>query len=164
MGTFWRVWGFSVNPVCTPGLPWNPSQQRKRYTTHRGVISGVLPRVDLDPRHAGSTKSTLGRTYEMTPPKVGVPFSLLTWIPWEARIAHRFHRKSPKSPKNAQNRGTPRFDQFFSKVAPLQTLLSPIFGKKCGFLLFRAIRRGRKPHFFPTTWSGKALPSKHCVF
>ena len=28
-------------------------------------------------------------------PMGGVPFSLLAWIPWEARIVHRFHRKSP---------------------------------------------------------------------
>ena len=36
LGTFWRFWGFPVKTVGTPGLPWNPSQQRKRYTTHRG--------------------------------------------------------------------------------------------------------------------------------
>ena len=28
--------GFPVKTVCNPGLPGNPSQQRKRYTTHRG--------------------------------------------------------------------------------------------------------------------------------
>ena len=44
--------------------------------------------------------------------------SLLTWIPWEARIAHRIHRKSPKSPKSAQNRGTP-FLTSFSGSSPL---------------------------------------------
>ena len=36
LGTFWRFWGFPVKTVCHTGLPGNPSQQRKRYTTHRG--------------------------------------------------------------------------------------------------------------------------------
>ena len=30
----------------------------------------------------------------------GVPFSLLAWIPWKVRIAHRFNRKSPKMAEN----------------------------------------------------------------
>ena len=33
----------------------------------------------------------------------GVPFSLLAWIPWEARIAHRFHRKSQQMAQMTQN-------------------------------------------------------------
>ena len=36
LGTFWRFWGFPVKTVCNPGLPGNPSQQRKRHTDLRG--------------------------------------------------------------------------------------------------------------------------------
>ena len=63
------------------------------------------------------------------PTKGGPPFSQLAKR--EASLAHRFHRKSPKSPKSAQKGGTPLFGHFFSKVSPLQTMLS-IFEKKCG--------------------------------
>ena len=43
--------------------------------------------------------------------------------------------------------GTPLFDQFFSKVLPIQTMLSPIFEKKCGPPLDHP--SGGEPHFFP---------------
>ena len=33
----------------------------------------------------------------------GVPFSLLAWIPWEVKGAHRFHRNAPIMAKMAQN-------------------------------------------------------------
>ena len=52
------------------GVPYLPLRQCKlaEKTVHlpSGVISEVLPRVDLGPRHAGSAKLTLGRTSEMT--------------------------------------------------------------------------------------------------
>ena len=64
-GHFLEIFGISGETVCNPGLPGNPSQQRKRHTGLR-VISEVLPRVDLGPRHTGRAKSTLGRTSEMT--------------------------------------------------------------------------------------------------
>ena len=63
-------------------------------------------------------KSILRRTSEMTPIG-GVPFSLLAWIPSEARIAHRFHRKSPKSPKKCPKIGVPPFLAKFSGSSPL---------------------------------------------
>ena len=64
LGTFWRFWGFPVKTVCNPGLPGNPSQQRKRYTDLRG---SVLPRVDFAIPVCLGPKSSLGRTSERTP-------------------------------------------------------------------------------------------------
>ena len=122
-------------------------------------------RAQIHPWESLGPKYTLGKTSEMT----GVPFSLLACILWETSLAHRFHRKPPKSPKSVQNRGTPLFDQFFSKkVAPLQTLLSPIFEKKkCGNPPSGSSTEGGNRTFFrksATAWSGKALPSKNRVF
>ena len=36
LGHFGHLLGFPVKTLCNHGLPGNPSQQRKRYTTHRG--------------------------------------------------------------------------------------------------------------------------------
>ena len=97
-GHFLEILGISIESG-----PENPSRQRKRYTDLRG----------------SSPRSSRGSIWALdTQGWQNGPFSLLTWIPWEARIAHRFHRKSPKSPKSAQNRGTPLFGQFL-KARPL---------------------------------------------
>ena len=146
MGTFWRFWGFPVKTVCNPGLPGNPSQQRKRHTdlrgsSHRSSRGSILPSLCAqDPNRplGGSLRS---------PPKVGVPFSLLNWIPWEAKIAHRFRRKSPKSPKSAKNRGTPPFWPIFQEVPPY---IGPPIGSR--WLEVRGFPplghpKGEKPHF-----------------
>ena len=53
------------------GVPdWSPRESKPAdKTVHHpsGVISEVLPRANLGPGHARSTKLTLGRTSEMTP-------------------------------------------------------------------------------------------------
>ena len=74
----------------------------------------------------------------------GVPFSLLAWIPWEARIAHRFH---PKFQKSAQNGGTPFFDPTFGNLAgfwgyPRVDLVGPR-----PFFPLWTILGGKTPHF-----------------
>ena len=105
-----------MKTVCTPGLPGNPNQQRKRYTPHRGHLRG--PRADFALPACPGPSSTLRKTSAMTPDG-GVPFSLLVGIPWEARGAHRFHRKSPKMAQNHLKRGKPPFLHVFYLV-PLQ--------------------------------------------
>ena len=106
MGTFWRFWRFSAKTVCNPALPGNPSLAEKTVHHPPGVISEVLPRVDLGPGHAGSTKSTLGMTSEMTP-MGGVPFSLLAWIPGGqdctpfSQEIPKISKKCPKQPPGA---------------------------------------------------------------
>ena len=98
-----------MKTVCTPK---ESQPAEKAVHPSSGVISEVLPRVNLGLRHAGSAKSTLGSASEMTPDR-GVPFPLLIWIHWEARGAHRFHRKSPKMAQNHLKRGkTPLFARF----------------------------------------------------
>ena len=61
---------------------------------------------------------------------------------------HRFGPECPKCPKMVQKQSTPVFDHFFGKFPVCWTMLATFFGKKCGFVPRRAIRRGRKPHFF----------------
>ena len=59
---FGHFGGFPVEAVC------KESKLAEKTVHHlSGVISEVLKRVDLGPRHAGSAKSTLWRTSEMTP-------------------------------------------------------------------------------------------------
>ena len=105
-GDFVHFGGFPVKMVFNPGLLGNPSQLRKRYTTHRGVISEVLQRVDFTLPECVGPKLPLGRTSEMTSDE-------LAWIPMEARIVHHFHRKSPKMPKIASKRDTPLVHVFY---------------------------------------------------
>ena len=67
----------------------------------------------------------------------GVPFSLLAWIPLEAKSAHRFHRKSPSMAKMAQNilkkGGTPLCTRFLS-CPSINFFLVPTQGpKRCYF-------------------------------
>ena len=59
LGHFGHFGGFPVKTVCTPGLHGNPSQQRKRYTTHLGHLRGppesvfrtpCVSRAQIDPR------------------------------------------------------------------------------------------------------------------
>ena len=155
------------------GVPdWSPRGRTPVEKTVRHpswVISEALPRVHFAlPARLGPKYTLGGGASEMTHLTTGgVPFSLLVCILWETSLAHRFQWKSPQSPKSAQNRGTPLSDQFFSKVAHLQTLLSPIFGeKKCGNPPSGPSARGENRTFFrksPTAWSGKALPSKNRV-
>ena len=45
LGHFGHYGGFPVKTVCTPDFKGNPSQQRKRYTTHRG--SSQRPRGSI---------------------------------------------------------------------------------------------------------------------
>ena len=84
------------------------------------VISEVLPRVYFALPACLGPKYTLGRASEMARGGWCTVFSAgLHPLLWETSLAHRFQQKSPKLPKTAQNRGTPLFDQFFRKVAPL---------------------------------------------
>ena len=100
---------------CENGVQSWPSRESKpaEKTAHRpsGIISGVLPRVELGPGHAGSAKLTLGRTSEMTPDGWCTVFSA-GLDSGKAKTAHRFHRKSPnwpKWPKITSKRGGPPF-------------------------------------------------------
>ena len=56
---------------------WPPKESKSAEKTvhHPSGGSEVLPRVDLGLRHAGSAKSTLGRTSEITPKGRGAVFS-----------------------------------------------------------------------------------------
>ena len=113
---FWALFGdfggFTVKTVCNPGLPGNPSQQRKRYTTHRGSSQRPSRGSILHSLRVYGPNRPSGGPLKW-PPMGGVPFSLLAWIPWEARIAHVFTGNPPKSTKSAQNRGYPPFFHVF---------------------------------------------------
>ena len=69
--------------------------------------------------------------------------------------------------KSAQNRGTPLSDQFFSKVAPLQTVVADFRKKKVRKISPSGPSAGGENHTFfrksATAWSGMALPSKNRV-
>ena len=132
------------------GVPdWSPRGCKPaEKTVHHPswVISEALPRVYFAlPACLGPNTPSGGPL--RWPTKGGVPVFLLACILWETSMAHRFRRKSPKSPKSAQIGVSPLFDQFFSKVAPLQTLLLPIFEKKCGFAPSRPSTGGKSALF-----------------
>ena len=162
MGTFWQFWGFPVKTVGQTGLPEDASQQRKWHTTLRG--SSQRPSrgcISHSLRVQGPNTPSGGPLRR--PTTGGVPFSLLACILWETGQAHRFHQKSPKLPKSAQY-GYPLFDQFFRKVSPSQTMLSPNFEKKFGNLPRTMVQRGGGDFrtFFrksATTLSGEVKPS-----
>ena len=80
VGTFWRFWGFPVKMVCHTGLPGNPSQQRKRYTTHRGSSQRCSRGSILYSLRVQGPNRPSGGPLRW-PPMSGVPFSLLNWIP-----------------------------------------------------------------------------------
>ena len=157
-----------MKTVCQTGLPEDASQQKKRYTTHRGpsqrpsrgcISHSLRVQGPNTPSGGPLRRHTTG----------GVPFSLLACILWETSPAHCFHRKSPKLPKSAQNRGTLVFDLFFRKVSPPQTMLSPIFEKKVRKSPRWTILRGWGfPHFFfrnsPIAWFGCPKPLQNRVF
>ena len=78
----------------------------------------------------------------------GVPFSLLAWIPWEARIAQRFHRKAQQMAKMTQNhhkKGVPPFLHVF--ILHLYNFF-PGTGRSPKMAFFNPIGTGLKKHHF----------------
>ena len=93
LGTLWRFRGF---PGQNGGLrECKPAEKTVHHPS--GVISEVLPRVNLGLRHAGSAKLTLGRTSEMTPEGWCTVFS--AGLDSLTCLAHSFHREIPKIAK-----------------------------------------------------------------
>ena len=66
LGHFLAILGDFLQKRCA-NLPSQGIHSRENGTPPTGVISEVLPRVDLGPGHAGRAKSTLGRASEMAP-------------------------------------------------------------------------------------------------
>ena len=100
--------------------------------------TGNLPEIQNTPS-GGRLKSPHGG---------GVPFSSIPCCPIWGPGTSPFWPRRPKMSKMVQKQSTPVFDHFFGKFPVCWTMLATFFGKKCGFLPQRAIRRGIKPHFF----------------
>ena len=133
MGPFW---GFPVKTVCTAGLQGNPSQQRKRYTTHRGSSQRSSLGSNWAPRHAGSANSTLGRASEMTSDGWCTVFS----AGLDSLGGQQYTPFSPEIPQNGQNGpkspqkgGTSFFARFLSCTSIIFFLV-PAGGPKWCFL------------------------------
>ena len=129
---FWALFSdFGVFPVkteCNPALPGNPSQQRKRHTTHQGS-SQVLPRVNLGRGHAGSAKLTLGRTSARTPDGWCTVFSAgLDFLGGQDCTPF-----SPKIPKKCPKWGYPFFDPTFGNLAGFWGTPSSIWSAQSRF-------------------------------
>ena len=114
-GSFWPFVGISGENGVQSWPPRESKPAGKPVHHPSGVISEVLPRVDLGPRHAGSAKLTHGRTSEMTPDGWCTVFSAgLDSL--GGQDSHSFHRKSPRMAKMAQNhlkKGGPPFLHVF---------------------------------------------------
>ena len=110
MGTFWRLWGFTVNGI----LDYSPRGCKPaEKTVHHPswVISEALPRVYFALPACLEPKYTLWRASEMTPDGWCTVFS--AGIASSGRpVWHTVSPEIPKSPKSAQNRGTPFLTTF----------------------------------------------------
>ena len=122
--------------MCNPGLQKTRESKPAEEMVHHpsGVISEVLRRVAFALPACPGPKSTLQRTSEMPPPDGSVPFSLLAWIPLEARIAQCFHLKSPQMAQNSPKLTcNPLFSRYLSCSAIICLLAPPHGPKRCFF-------------------------------
>ena len=121
LGTLWRFRGFPSQNGVPDRHPRECKPAEKTVHHSSGVISEVLPTVNLGLGHAGSAKLTLGRTSEMTPEGWCTVFSAGLHSLGGGAVWHTvLTGKSPISPKSAQNRGYPLFGHFFRKFPPFQ--------------------------------------------
>ena len=124
MSAFWPFWakvaqtGEFLGPLGVQGI------EEKRYLSLGGVSSEATWRVYFVRTGSLVHKYTLRVASEFTPPpRVGYAFLQYLALQGATGI-HRFGPLLPKMTKKRSKRGTPCFDQFFSKVPASQTLLS----------------------------------------